>query len=102
MAACYFDVDGTLVRTNLVHPTVYYMVNQPSPLGSLRKVGRALLGAPRMALAELQDRRLFNELLFTIYEDINKNQLLTLAPEVARDDMREQIRKKIKTLRRLA
>jgi len=27
-----FDVDGTLVTTNLVHPTVFYMLNQPTPL----------------------------------------------------------------------
>ena len=27
MPACYFDVDGTLVRTNLVHPTLFYLLN---------------------------------------------------------------------------
>jgi HAD superfamily hydrolase (TIGR01490 family) len=85
MAACYFDVDGTLVKTNLVHPTAYYMVNQPSPLASLRKVGRALFSAPRLAMAELQDRRYFNELLFTIYEGVSEDRLLTLAPEVVEE-----------------
>ncbi len=82
MAACYFDVDGTLVRTNLVHPTAYYMLNQPSPLQAARKWARALLGSPRMALAELQDRRLFNELLFSVYQGMSEDRLVTLAPEV--------------------
>lgn len=82
MAASYFDVDGTLVRTNLVHPTVYYMINQPNPLLSARKVGRALFQAPRLALAELQDRRLFNEMLFYAYQGVSEDRLLTLAPEV--------------------
>lgn len=82
MAAAYFDVDGTLVRTNLVHPTVYYMLNQPSPLQSVRKLGKALLAAPRLALAETQDRRLFNELLFQAYEGISEDRLITLATEV--------------------
>jgi HAD superfamily hydrolase (TIGR01490 family) len=88
MAACYFDVDGTLVKTNLVHPTAYYMINQPSPLGSLRKLGRAVLSAPRLAMAELQDRRLFNELLFNIYEGVSEDRLLMLAPEVVEEVLR--------------
>jgi HAD superfamily hydrolase (TIGR01490 family) len=82
MSASYFDVDGTLVRTNLVHPTVYYMLNQPSPLQSLKKLGTALFNAPRLALAEAQDRRLFNEMLFYAYEGVSEDRLLTLADEV--------------------
>jgi HAD superfamily hydrolase (TIGR01490 family) len=82
MAASYFDVDGTLVRTNLVHPTLFYMYNQPSPLQSLRKLGSALLNAPRLALAEVRDRRLFNEMLFNVYAGVSEDRLLTLASEV--------------------
>src|SRR5688572_4526741 len=82
MAACYFDVDGTLVSTNLVHPTLFYMVNQPSPVHSLRKLGRAVFEAPRLAWAELKDRRFFNELLFSIYEGVSEDRLLLLADEV--------------------
>lgn len=100
MAACYFDVDGTLVRTNLVHPTAYYMLNQPSPLGMLRKLGRAVVGAPRMALAELQDRRLFNELLFSLYEGVSEDRLVTLAPEVVQDVLRPALFKGARDLLR--
>lgn len=81
MAASYFDVDGTLVTTNLVHPTLYYMLRQPTPLHSLAKVGKALVRAPMMALAEMQDRRLFNEMLFSSYEGMSEDRLLTLAEE---------------------
>lgn len=81
MAASYFDVDGTLVRTNLVHPTVFYMLRQPTPLHSLQKLGKALVRAPLMAWAEMQDRRLFNELLFASYEGTSEDRLLTLASE---------------------
>jgi HAD superfamily hydrolase (TIGR01490 family) len=79
--ASYFDVDGTLLRTNLVHPTVFYLVNQGTPWASLRKVGRAILGAPRMAVSEMLDRRTFNELLFASYEGISQDRLLVLADE---------------------
>jgi HAD superfamily hydrolase (TIGR01490 family) len=82
MPACYFDVDGTLVSTNLVHPTLFYMVNQPNPLFSLRKLGRAAFSAPRLAWAELRDRRFFNELLFSIYEGVSEDRLMLLADEV--------------------
>jgi len=80
--ASYFDVDGTLVRTNLVHPTVFYLLNQGTPLRTLEKLGRALLRAPSMALAELLDRRLFNELLFSTYEGMSEDRLVVLADEV--------------------
>ena len=81
MPASYFDVDGTLVGTNLVHPTVFYLLNQPTPLATAKKIGRALLGAPRMALAELVDRRMFNELLFASYEGTTEDRLVLLADE---------------------
>lgn len=81
MAASYFDVDGTLVTTNLVHPTLFYMLRQPTPLHSLSKLGKALAKAPLLALAELQDRRIFNEMLFTSYEGMSEDRLLTLAEE---------------------
>lgn len=81
MAASYFDVDGTLVETNLVHPTLFYMMNQETPLHSLAKLGRALVKSPWMALAELQDRRLFNELLFSSYEGMSEDRLLLMAEE---------------------
>ena len=81
MAASYFDVDGTLVSTNLVHPTVFYMLHQQTPLHSLAKIGAAALRAPWLALAELQDRRVFNEMLFASYGGMSEDRLLSLAEE---------------------
>src|SRR3954451_24332316 len=81
MAASYFDVDGTLVTTNLVHPTMFYLLNQPTPLHSLAQVGRALLKAPWMALAEVQDRRLFNEPLFSSFGGMSEDRRRPLADE---------------------
>jgi HAD superfamily hydrolase (TIGR01490 family) len=79
--ASFFDVDGTLVRTNLLHPTVFYLANQPNPLRSLGALARAAIGAPRMAIAEMLDRRRFNELLFAAYEGISQDRLHILADE---------------------
>jgi HAD superfamily hydrolase (TIGR01490 family) len=81
VAASFFDVDGTLVRTNLLHPTLFYLSNQPNPLRSFGTLARAALAGPRMALAEMVDRRRFNELLFATYEGISHDRLLVLADE---------------------
>lgn len=82
MPASYFDVDGTLVSTNLIPPTMYYLLNQRTPLHTVGKLGKALLKAPSMVWAELQDRRLFNEALFSVFEGMSEDRLVTLADDV--------------------
>jgi HAD superfamily hydrolase (TIGR01490 family) len=91
MAASYFDVDGTLVSTNLIHPTLYYMMNHQTPIRSLAKIGTALLRAPSMAIAELRDRRTFNELLFASYEDFSEDRLIELSKEAYEEVMKPKI-----------
>lgn len=81
-AASYFDVDGTLVTTNLVHPTLFYLLNQPTPWATAKRVGRALMKAPAMGVAEMLDRRTFNEMLYSSYEGMSEDRLVTLAEEV--------------------
>jgi HAD superfamily hydrolase (TIGR01490 family) len=81
MAASYFDVDGTLLTTNLLHPTVLYLLNQQNPLQSLKKLARTAFKAPQLVLAEMRDRRIFNEMLFTAYEGMSEDRLHCLADE---------------------
>jgi len=90
-SAAYFDVDGTLVGTNLLQPTLYYMLNQARPDLSALRLGRALLGAPAMALAELQDRRLFNELLFSNYRGMSEDRMILVAGDVFEDVIQPRI-----------
>lgn len=82
MAASYFDVDGTLVAGNLIDPTLFYLMNQATPLKTLQRLVRGLAKAPAMALAELLDRRTFNELLYSTYEGMTEDRLFLLADEV--------------------
>jgi HAD superfamily hydrolase (TIGR01490 family) len=88
MPASYFDVDGTLVRTNLVHPTLYYLLNQANPQRTAAKVFDAVMRAPRLLLSEVRDRRLFNEELYALYKGMSEDRLLTLA-----DDAYEKVLK---------
>lgn len=98
MPASYFDVDGTLITTNLVHPTLFYMLNQPTPLHSVAKLGRAIAKAPWMVLAEMRDRRLFNELLFTSFEGVSEDRLVCLAEETFEKVMKPAIYPKARDL----
>jgi HAD superfamily hydrolase (TIGR01490 family) len=82
MPASYFDVDGTLVSTNLIPPTMYYLLNQRTPLHVARTMTKALFKAPAMIWAEMQDRRLFNEVLFSVFEGMSEDRLVTLADDV--------------------
>jgi len=90
-SAAYFDVDGTLVSTNLLPPTLHFFSNQASVLQSLQRVGKALLDAPRMAMAELQDRRTFNEILYSHYKGITSDRMEVLAKEIFEDILKPAI-----------
>ncbi len=81
MKASFFDVDGTLVRTNLVHPTWFYLTHQRSPWSSMARVAKTLARAPLLALSERADRRLFNERLFEAYAGMSHDRLHLLADE---------------------
>lgn len=56
-------------------------MNQQTPVQSLGKLLRAAFKAPQMVLAELSDRRLFNEMLFSSYEGMSQDRLLGLADD---------------------
>ncbi len=90
-AAAYFDVDGTLVNTNLLHPAVMVLANQATPLQTFRRVGRALLDAPVLAASEVLDRRLFNERLFSHYRGITRDRMRVLADELFAEITRPRI-----------
>ena len=80
-SAAYFDVDGTLAATNLLHPTILHIANQQTVLESALRLGSVLLNAPAMVAAELSDRRLFNEMLFSHYKGMSEDRIVVLAEE---------------------
>ena len=90
-SAAYFDVDGTLVSTNLLPPTFRAFANQASPWKSLRRVGMAVLDGARMALAEMQDRRKFNEILFSHYKGITRDRMEILGEEIFEDVLKPAV-----------
>jgi HAD superfamily hydrolase (TIGR01490 family) len=98
MPASYLDVDGTIVRTNLVHPTLFYLLNQASPRRTLSRLAGALARAPRLALAELRDRREFNVELFKLYQGMTEDRMMLLADEVYEKVLRPAVYKDAREL----
>lgn len=81
MTASYFDVDGTLVRTNMLHPLVFYTLNQPNPLRSIGRFAKGVAALPALFASDQVDRGAFNELLFRGYAGMTEDRLLELADE---------------------
>ena len=50
------DVDGTLIKTNIVHAFAYYALNQPSPVRSLLKGLQTAVSIPFFAPSSLRVR----------------------------------------------
>ena len=91
MTASYFDVDGTLVSSNLMHTAIWYMANDINPLRSAKQLGKLLVRAPRLLYAELTDRREFNELLFEAFRGTTEDRLHVLGDEAYEWCMKDRI-----------
>ncbi len=90
-AAAFFDVDGTLVRTNILHTYAYFAGNQGKPLVS---IGRLLGLAARIPLffaAENYNRKVFNDLFYKMYEGISEDRLYVLAEDMFESVLRPAI-----------
>jgi HAD superfamily hydrolase (TIGR01490 family) len=81
-AAAYFDVDGTLTKTNLFDTLWFYLLNQQNPFKGLGRVAKTVASIPGYLAADQVDRSTFNEMLFRGYEGFSEDRLLDLSDEV--------------------
>jgi len=89
--AAFFDVDGTLVRTNIVHAYAYYAMNQGSIFGTAWKTARTVASLPFLWALDKANRKAFNELFYGFYQGQTQDRLLTLAEELFEDVLRPAI-----------
>ena len=62
-SAAFYDVDGTLIKTNIVHSFAYYALNQPTPLRSVLKGLQTAASIPFFVVADKVSRKLFNSFI---------------------------------------
>ena len=68
MRAALYDLDGTLVRTNLVHSYLFTAWTEPSLLRMVTKTLGGVARIPAFYAVDQLDRRAFNEMLFRLYK----------------------------------
>ncbi len=81
-AAAFYDVDGTLVSTNVVHTYAYYAVNVPSIGDKLMRTGSLLASIPFYMVADKVGRKFFNDIFYKNYAGLGEDRLYVLGQEL--------------------
>ena len=87
-AAAFYDLEGTLVSTNLVHTLGFYARNQPNLVRSFTKSAATLLSVPLFAVSDQYSRKVFNDLFFKRYKGETEDRMRFFA-----DDLFEEVLK---------
>jgi HAD superfamily hydrolase (TIGR01490 family) len=90
-AAAFYDMDGTLVSTNIVHAFLYNAKNQQGVLKSIVKTAATVASIPLFLGADLYNRRLLNDLFFMRYKGESEDRLRYLADELFESAIRPSI-----------
>lgn len=89
--AAFFDIDGTLVSTNVVHAYGYYALNEGSLGGIVARSARTVAQLPLFSALNLIDRKIFNEYFYRSYAGLTEDRLLTLAEDMFDDVIKPAI-----------
>lgn len=89
--AAFFDVDGTLISTNVVHAYGYYAMNAGNYLGIAKRSLSTLAQLPLFGALNLIDRKIFNEYFYRQYEGLTEDRLLTLSRDLFEDVIKPAI-----------
>ena len=90
-SAAFYDVDGTLIRVNIVHAFSYYASRHPSLLTSAVRTLRTAASVPVFWAADKLSRKWFNEIFYQSYAGASEDRLVTLADELFEDVIKPNI-----------
>ncbi|MDX6692704.1 MAG: hypothetical protein QOF02_307 [Blastocatellia bacterium] len=90
-AAAFYDLEGTLVSTNLVHTLGFYAKNQQGLYRTLKKSASTLLSIPLFAITDQYSRKVFNDLFFKRYKGESEDRLRFFAEELFEDVLKPAI-----------
>ena len=80
--AAFYDLEGTLVSTNLVHTLGFYARRQSSLGKSVKMTTATLLSLPVFAVTDQYSRKVFNDLYFKRYKGQSEDRLRYFAHEL--------------------
>lgn len=90
-AASFYDLEGTLVSTNLVHTLGFYARNQQGLWRTLKKSTTTLLSIPVFAATDQYSRKVFNDLFFKRYKGETQDRLRFFADELFEDVLKPAV-----------
>jgi HAD superfamily hydrolase (TIGR01490 family) len=90
-SAAFYDVDGTLIRTNIVHAFAFYAQRQPTLTESALRMAKTTASIPLFWAADKLSRKWFNELFYKSYEGAGEDRLLVLAEELFEEIIKPNI-----------
>ncbi len=94
----FYDLDGTLVSSNVVLRYVFYAKSLPSKTRAILKYSKLLLSVPALLAIDFYSRRLFNEIFCREYQGMKKEWLRELAEPLFEKVVRPSIYPAAKTL----
>ena len=97
-AAAFYDLEGTLVSTNLVHTLGFYARNQQGLLRSVRKGFSTLVSIPMFAAADAYSRMVFNDIFFRRYKGQSEDRLRFFANDLFEEVLKPAVFPGAKTL----
>src|SRR3954465_2226383 len=90
-SAAFYDVDGTLIKINIVHAFAFYASRHASLAVSARNTVRTALSIPVFWAADKLSRKWFNEIFYRSYEGASEDRLVVLAEELFEDVIKPNI-----------
>jgi HAD superfamily hydrolase (TIGR01490 family) len=89
--AAFFDVDGTLISTNVVHAYGFYAMNAGNYAAIAKRSLSTLVNLPVFGVLNLVDRKIFNEYFYRQYEGLSEDRLVTLSRDLFDDVIKPAI-----------
>ena len=89
--AAFYDLDGTLVSTNLVHVFAFYARNDQGILKSLSRTAVTVLGLPLFMAADAYSRKVFNDIFFKWYKGQSEDRLRYLSEDLFEEVIRPAV-----------
>ncbi len=97
-SAAFYDVDGTLIKINIVHAFAFYAARHASIAESTRRTLQTALSIPVFWAADKLSRKWFNEIFYRSYEGASEDRLVVLADELFEDVIKPNIYPRAKEL----
>ena len=90
-AAAFYDLEGTLVSTNLVHTLGFYARRQQGLWQTAKKSVGTLAKLPFFGITDLYSRNVFNEVFFKSYEGFSQDRLRYFSDELFEEVLKPAI-----------